>query len=96
VLTRAARFADGNNIDIWLGDLRSSSANGADCFVTTTAAAVAAVTEHCRIGIFLSLRASVVLTVNCDPSAPIFEHADVGIVGQWDVVVRELLSGLEG
>jgi hypothetical protein len=73
VLTRAARFADGNNIDIWLGDLSSSSANHDDCYVTTTAAAVAAVTDHCRIGIFLSLRGS---------GTPLRLAEDVGVVDQ--------------
>jgi electron transfer flavoprotein alpha subunit len=39
--------------------------------------------------------AGAVLAVNTDPGAPIFEWADVGIVGDWREVVAALVSALE-
>ena len=41
-------------------------------------------------------RAGTVLAVNLDPDAPIFEWADVGIVGDWKEVVAALVSELGG
>jgi electron transfer flavoprotein alpha subunit len=38
--------------------------------------------------------AGAVLAVNCDRDAGIFEHADVGIVGDWHEVVPLLVDGL--
>jgi electron transfer flavoprotein alpha subunit len=38
--------------------------------------------------------ASVVLAVNADPEAEIFERADIGIVGDWRAVVTELTAVL--
>jgi electron transfer flavoprotein alpha subunit len=38
--------------------------------------------------------ARTVLAVNPDPSAPIFQHADVGIVGAWDEVVPAIVDAL--
>jgi electron transfer flavoprotein alpha subunit len=40
-------------------------------------------------------RASTVVAVNRDPSAPIFDHADLGIVGDLGPVVDSLLRALE-
>lgn len=37
-------------------------------------------------------KSGVVIAVNNDPKAPIFEYADYGIVGDWETVVRELLQ----
>jgi electron transfer flavoprotein alpha subunit len=39
--------------------------------------------------------AGTVLTINNDPGAPIFEQADVGLVGDWQVLVPELADMLE-
>jgi electron transfer flavoprotein alpha subunit len=38
--------------------------------------------------------AGTVLAINSDPNAPIFEHADVGIVGDWRDVVPRLVAAL--
>lgn len=35
-----------------------------------------------------------VIAVNSDPKAPIFDHADYGIVGNWETVVDKLLEEL--
>jgi len=35
-----------------------------------------------------------VVAINSDPKAPIFDYADYGIVGDWDVVITKLLEGL--
>ncbi|MHB1784213.1 MAG: FAD-binding protein, partial [Acidimicrobiales bacterium] len=40
-------------------------------------------------------RAGTVLAVNADASAPVFAGCDVGIVGDWRVVVRALVEQLE-
>jgi electron transfer flavoprotein alpha subunit len=34
--------------------------------------------------------AETILAINCDPSAPVFDHADIGIVGDWRVAVQQL------
>lgn len=39
--------------------------------------------------------AGTVLAINNDPSAPIWDHADVGIVGDWREVVPALVARLE-
>jgi electron transfer flavoprotein alpha subunit len=39
-------------------------------------------------------RARAVLAVNSDPRAPVFQHADVGIVGDWRAVAQELFPAL--
>jgi electron transfer flavoprotein alpha subunit len=39
-------------------------------------------------------RAGTVLAINNDPAAPIFEHCDVGIVGDWRTVVPRLVAEL--
>jgi hypothetical protein len=72
-LARAALVADTTNLDIWLGDPRSRAANADDCYITTAAAGAAAVTSHCRIGLFLSLRGS---------GSPLRLAEDVGVVDQ--------------
>ena len=36
--------------------------------------------------------ARTVLAVNDDPAAPVFEHADVGLVADWRVAVPELVD----
>lgn len=72
-LTRAARLADRTNLDIWLGDPRGGGENADDSYVTTSAAAAAAVTEHCRIGLFLTLRGS---------GSPLRLAEDIGVVDQ--------------
>jgi electron transfer flavoprotein alpha subunit len=41
-------------------------------------------------------RARAVLAVNSDPRAPIFQHADVGIVGDWRAVAEDLFPALAG
>lgn len=41
-------------------------------------------------------RARAVLAVNSDPQAPVFQHADVGIVGDWREVAEELFPALAG
>ena len=38
--------------------------------------------------------AGTVLAVNADPGAPVFAHADVGIVGDWHEVVPLLTEAL--
>jgi electron transfer flavoprotein alpha subunit len=40
--------------------------------------------------------AGTILAVNADPSAPVFEHCDVGIVGDWHQVVPLLQEALRG
>ncbi|MHB8464029.1 MAG: LLM class flavin-dependent oxidoreductase [Acidimicrobiales bacterium] len=72
-LARAAQLADTTNLDIWLGDPRTQAANADDCYITTAAAAAAAVTSHCRIGLFLSLRGS---------GTPLRLAEDIGVVDQ--------------
>jgi electron transfer flavoprotein alpha subunit len=37
-----------------------------------------------------------VLAVNSDPDAPVFDHADVGVVGDWREVVPQLVMELAG
>lgn len=37
-------------------------------------------------------KSGVVIAVNEDPKAPIFEYADYGIVGDWETVAKELLQ----
>jgi electron transfer flavoprotein alpha subunit len=41
-----------------------------------------------------SRRAKFVLAINIDPQAPVFEAADLGIVGDWREVVPRLASAL--
>ncbi|EQD39013.1 Electron transfer flavoprotein alpha subunit, partial [mine drainage metagenome] len=38
--------------------------------------------------------ANCVLAINCDPDAPVFEAADIGIVGDWQEVVPKLVAKL--
>ena len=38
--------------------------------------------------------AGTVLAINADPNAPIFDHADFGIVGDWHDVVPRLVAAL--
>lgn len=39
--------------------------------------------------------AGTVLAINSDPSAPVFEHCDIGIVGDWQEAVGEMLTLLD-
>jgi electron transfer flavoprotein alpha subunit len=39
--------------------------------------------------------AQVVLAVNADPGAPVFEHADIGLVGDWKTIVAELAPAID-
>lgn len=39
--------------------------------------------------------AGFVLAVNSDPNAPIFDHADVGIVGEWRPIVEEMIHTVD-
>jgi hypothetical protein len=73
LLARAAQLADSTNLDIWLGDPRSQGANSDDSYISTAAGAAAAVTSHCRIGLFLSLRGS---------GTPLRLAEDIGVVDQ--------------
>lgn len=41
-------------------------------------------------------RAGFVIAINSDPKAPIFRHADVGIVGDWQAVVPDLVANIRG
>jgi electron transfer flavoprotein alpha subunit len=43
-----------------------------------------------------SIRAGVIAAVNTNERAPIFEHADVGVVGDWRKVLPPLVAALEG
>lgn len=38
--------------------------------------------------------AKTVLAINSDPAAPVFEHCDVGLVGDWHHVVPDLVAAL--
>jgi electron transfer flavoprotein alpha subunit len=40
--------------------------------------------------------AGTILAVNTDRAAPVFEHCDVGIVGDWHEVVPKLARALAG
>ncbi len=40
--------------------------------------------------------AHTVLAFNTDPAAPVFDHADVGVVGDWHACIPLLVSELEG
>jgi electron transfer flavoprotein alpha subunit len=42
------------------------------------------------------LRSGTIVAVNNDPQAPIFEAADIGIVGDWRAVMQALLNRLYG
>jgi electron transfer flavoprotein alpha subunit len=42
------------------------------------------------------LRSGVVVSVNNDPDAPIFEASDIGIVSGWEPLVESLISRLAG
>jgi electron transfer flavoprotein alpha subunit len=48
--------------------------------------------EH-RVG---SVRAGVIAALNTNERAPIFEHADVGVVGDWRETLPALVEALEG
>jgi len=43
-----------------------------------------------------SVRAGVIVALNANERAPIFEHADVGVVGDWRETLPALVDGLEG
>jgi electron transfer flavoprotein alpha subunit len=43
-----------------------------------------------------SVRAGVIVALNANERAPIFEHADVGIVGDWRETLPSLVDALEG
>ena len=39
--------------------------------------------------------ADTVLAINEDPKAPVFRHADIGIIGDWRQAVPSLLERLQ-
>jgi electron transfer flavoprotein alpha subunit len=43
-----------------------------------------------------SVRAGVIVALNANERAPIFEHADVCIVGDWRETLPALVEALEG
>ena len=43
-----------------------------------------------------SVKAGVIVALNANERAPIFEHADVGVVGDWRETLPPLVAGLEG
>ncbi|HXV57185.1 MAG TPA: FAD-binding protein, partial [Gaiellaceae bacterium] len=43
-----------------------------------------------------SVRAGVIVALNANERAPVFEHADVGIVGDWRESLPPLVDALEG
>ena len=43
-----------------------------------------------------SVRAGVIVAVNANERAPIFEHADVGVVGDWRETLPALVDAVEG
>jgi electron transfer flavoprotein alpha subunit len=43
-----------------------------------------------------SVRAGVIVALNANERAPIFEHADVGVVGDWRETLPALVEALEG
>jgi electron transfer flavoprotein alpha subunit len=43
-----------------------------------------------------SVRAGVIVALNANPRAPIFRHADVGVVGDWRETLPQLVGALEG
>jgi alkanesulfonate monooxygenase SsuD/methylene tetrahydromethanopterin reductase-like flavin-dependent oxidoreductase (luciferase family) len=72
-IVNAARLAESFNLDIWIGDPYGQARTCDDSYLMTTAAAVAAVTSHIRIGVFLTLNGS----------AEILRLAeDIGVVDQ--------------
>jgi alkanesulfonate monooxygenase SsuD/methylene tetrahydromethanopterin reductase-like flavin-dependent oxidoreductase (luciferase family) len=75
VMVDAARLAESFNLDVWAGDPRSHDRgdNADDSYVMAAAAAVAAVTSHVRIGVFLTLSGS---------AEPLRLAEDVGVVDQ--------------
>jgi alkanesulfonate monooxygenase SsuD/methylene tetrahydromethanopterin reductase-like flavin-dependent oxidoreductase (luciferase family) len=68
-------MAETFNLDVWVGDPRRDdrSDNADDSYVMATAAAVAAVTTHIRIGVFLTLDGS---------AEPLRLAEDIGVVDQ--------------
>ena len=43
-----------------------------------------------------SRKAGVIAALNVNARAPIFQHADVGVVGDWRETLPPLVDGLEG
>ena len=43
-----------------------------------------------------SVRAGVIVALNANERAPIFEHADVGVVGDWRETLPPLVDGAGG
>lgn len=73
-LMPVARWADVWNLAaLWVGDPAGAAPNCDDSYVMTTAAALAAVTESLRLGVFLTLRGS---------ASPERIADDVGVVDQ--------------
>jgi electron transfer flavoprotein alpha subunit len=42
------------------------------------------------------VKADVIVALNADEQAPVFAHADVGLVGDWRETLPPLVDGLEG
>ena len=43
-----------------------------------------------------SVRAGVIVALNANERAPILEHADIGLVGDWRETLPPLVAALEG
>lgn len=72
-ILNASRLAESFNLDIWIGDPHGRAANCDDNYVMTTAAGVAAVTSHIRIGVLLTLNG---------PAQILRLAEDIGVVDQ--------------
>lgn len=73
-VVRAAQLAERWNVDsLWVGDPRATAPNSDDTYVMVAVAGAAAVTEHLRLGAFLSARSS---------SPPLRIAEDIGVVDQ--------------
>ncbi len=101
-IVNAARIAESFNLDIWIGDPHARAANCDDSYVMTTAAAVAAVTSHVRIGVFLTLNGSAEVLRIAEDIGVVDQASrgrlEIGFVApdaaaeQWERRARQLLG----